>query len=420
MGNCGWSKDASDEIIVNDLVKNDACYFDRRELRDLLDKWRAENPTGRATKGELMLFFKKLSPSKASSVKADGSNPEIEVLEKVLSAMDTNHDGKIDFQEAVLGLSAFLRGDHSAKVHLLFAALDTDNSNSVSKNELRDALTAQFRLSRHDLDKLGATVDTIFGKADLDHNGTLSFEELMAIVESEASLKLHFTVADEVFHFNSPDASASKRRAALQAIAETQGLCADNGFTPQVAAEVLISLSGLSPVAIGEFLGRLDNDGFAAKCAGLFFENCKFQDTTLDEALRRMSQKLCLPPESQQIDRLVQSFAGVYCRDNPGAFPDEDAVYLTAFAIVMLNADLHSSNNKRKMTKQEFVKNISLAVPALDGATLEGIFDRVALQEIALRSGDTLGGTGTIKGQLADVGRAELMSMLSGMANVGT
>merc|ERR1712216_771531 len=128
-----------------------------------------------------------------------------------------------------------------------------------------------------------------------------------------------------------------------QALDLSPGPTPPASLKPETAAHILSSVPGLSPIAIGEFLGSTESDGFIKICSHMFFTSLELKDTTLDEALRRMSHKLCLPRESQQIDRIVQAFAETYCSANPGSFPDEDSAYLTAFAIVMLNADAHSA-----------------------------------------------------------------------------
>merc|ERR1712241_420495 len=98
-------------------------------------------------------------------------------------------------------------------------------------------------------------------------------------------------------------------------------------------------------------------------CSSKFFTGLELSRMTLDEALRRMSRKLCLPREAQQIDRIVQAFSEAYCGANPDSFPGTDAAYLTAFATVLLNTDAHTATVKKKMTKSEFVRNCSLATP---------------------------------------------------------
>merc|ERR1712187_711812 len=104
---------------------------------------------------------------------------------------------------------------------------------------------------------------------------------------------------------------------------------------PAVAAQILNEIPGLSPIAIGEFLGSKDTDGFIKSVSNQFFTSLELKELTLDQSLRLMSRKLCLPREAQQIDRIVQAFADSYCSANPDTFPGGDDAYLTAFAIVM-------------------------------------------------------------------------------------
>lgn len=59
----------------------------------------------------------------------------------------------------------------------------------------------------------------------------------------------------------------------------------------------------------------------------------------------------------------MQAFAERYCQCNPDQvknFKSPDTVFLLAFAIIMLNTDLHNSSIKpeRKMKLEEFIKNL--------------------------------------------------------------
>lgn len=45
----------------------------------------------------------------------------------------------------------------------------------------------------------------------------------------------------------------------------------------------------------------------------------------LDIALRRLLMDLCLPKETQQIDRVMEAFAKRYTECNPGLFVSEGA-----------------------------------------------------------------------------------------------
>ena len=44
-----------------------------------------------------------------------------------------------------------------------------------------------------------------------------------------------------------------------------------------------------------------------------------------------------LPGEAQKIDRIIEAFAGHFCRCNPGAIDHVDTAQILAFSLVMLN-----------------------------------------------------------------------------------
>eukprot|EP00930_Biecheleria_cincta_P024792 TRINITY_DN17700_c0_g1_i1.p1 TRINITY_DN17700_c0_g1~~TRINITY_DN17700_c0_g1_i1.p1 ORF type:complete len:148 (+),score=22.97 TRINITY_DN17700_c0_g1_i1:138-581(+) len=120
------------EETVNNVTNDANCNYDRRELRDLLNTWLGHNPSGKVSKTQILTLFLSHLPA--------GSRLDEALLEELVASLDANHDGNIGFREALLGLSAFMRGRPEAKVQMLFAALDVDSSGSVSKAELRIAL----------------------------------------------------------------------------------------------------------------------------------------------------------------------------------------------------------------------------------------------------------------------------------------
>jgi len=78
---------------------------------------------------------------------------------------------------------------------------------------------------------------------------------------------------------------------------------------------------------------------------------------SIDISIRKMLMEVILPKETQQIDRLLASFADRYHECNPGIFLNADEANFVAFSILLLQSDNHNKNNKRKMTKQDYVKN---------------------------------------------------------------
>jgi Sec7-like guanine-nucleotide exchange factor len=53
-----------------------------------------------------------------------------------------------------------------------------------------------------------------------------------------------------------------------------------------------------------------------------------------------------LPKESQQIDRIMESFAQVWFDHNPTVLLHADAVYSLSFSLIMLNVDAHNSYDR--------------------------------------------------------------------------
>lgn len=59
--------------------------------------------------------------------------------------------------------------------------------------------------------------------------------------------------------------------------------------------------------------------------------------------------------EAQKIDRIMEKFAERYCRDNPHTFASADGAYLLAFALIMLNTDVHNPMADAQLAKPDFV-----------------------------------------------------------------
>ena len=56
---------------------------------------------------------------------------------------------------------------------------------------------------------------------------------------------------------------------------------------------------------------------------------------------------------------MFQEFSSAYVDANPDKVSENpDTILVLAFAIIMLNTDLHSPNVKRKMSKEQFIRNL--------------------------------------------------------------
>lgn len=120
--------------------------------------------------------------------------------------------------------------------------------------------------------------------------------------------------------------------------------------------------AGFDPVAVGEYLGTgdtADDDTKRRAHAGVYSDDVSGRP--LVSSLRTYLRAFRLPGEAQQIDRVLQAFAGLAhmsCRES-AFLASIDATYLLAFSIIMLNTDLHNPNIRpdRRMTEDAFVRN---------------------------------------------------------------
>lgn len=164
----------------------------------------------------------------------------------------------------------------------------------------------------------------------------------------------------------------------------------DNMFldsSPRNVARFFITRKGLSKQMIGEFLGNLQNP-FNQEVLQYFCEEIDLSGLQVDLALRKFQCHFRMPGEAQKIERLMEAFADRYCECNPDQvknFKSSDTVFLLAFAIIMLNTDLHNPSVKaeRKMKLDDFVKNLRGIDDGgdIDRDILAGIYERVKGQE---------------------------------------
>lgn len=130
----------------------------------------------------------------------------------------------------------------------------------------------------------------------------------------------------------------------------------EEGDTPGKYLERLESAVARSVIA-----GILSKsaDPFAQAVLRSYTRRFPFFTEPIDMSLRKFLLEAELPKETQQVDRVIQAFADRYHECNPGIFTASDVAYVIAFSIMMLHTDAFNKNNKRKMQKQDYVKNTS-------------------------------------------------------------
>lgn len=152
---------------------------------------------------------------------------------------------------------------------------------------------------------------------------------------------------------------------------------------------------------LGEFLGG--RQSLSQECLRCVAEQMDFTNMPIDDALRLFQSKIRIQGEAQKVERLVESFSARYAVCNMDSewgsyFQEPDAIFALAFAIMILNTDLHSENLKHvkrtRMTAEQFVTNLKginskdkqtsgiAGLENLDEAMLHEIYGRILTHEL--------------------------------------
>ncbi|KAJ6633821.1 IQ motif and SEC7 domain-containing protein 1 [Pseudolycoriella hygida] len=184
--------------------------------------------------------------------------------------------------------------------------------------------------------------------------------------------------------------------------------------TPQGVARFLISRKGLSRQMIGEYLGNLQNS-FNMEVLECFAGELELSGMQVDTALRKFQAYFRMPGEAQKIERLMEIFSQRYCQCNPDVVArlrSSDTIFVMAFAIIMLNTDLHTPNLKpeRRMRPDDFIKNLRGIDDChdIDREMLLGIYERVKANEFKPGSDHV---TQVMKVQVTIVGKKPNLAM---------
>ncbi|KAF7274393.1 brefeldin-resistant Arf-GEF family protein schizo isoform X3 [Rhynchophorus ferrugineus] len=184
--------------------------------------------------------------------------------------------------------------------------------------------------------------------------------------------------------------------------------------SPQGVARFLISRKGLSKQMIGEYLGNLQSP-FCMAVLECFAAELDLSGMQVDVALRKFQQHFRMPGEAQKIERLMEIFSQRYCQCNidiVARLRSPDTIFVLAFAIIMLNTDLHTPNIKseRRMKLEDFIKNLRGIDDCgdIDSDILIGIYERVKVNEFKPGSDHV---TQVLKVQATIVGKKPNMAL---------
>jgi brefeldin A-inhibited guanine nucleotide-exchange protein len=164
--------------------------------------------------------------------------------------------------------------------------------------------------------------------------------------------------------------------------------------TPEDIAKFLFTTEGLDKKEIGAYIGTKENVDHLEAYVRMF----DFTDVAFVAAMREFLNHFRLPGEGQMIDRIVQKFAGQYYRNNNTGnntpFNNADACYVFAYAVIMLNTELHNPalNYRDRMDIAGFMRNnVGLnqtddgTAQDFDSAFQEKVFNDIRDEEIKMK-----------------------------------
>ncbi|KAJ6488639.1 hypothetical protein C8R47DRAFT_978394 [Mycena vitilis] len=133
---------------------------------------------------------------------------------------------------------------------------------------------------------------------------------------------------------------------------------------------------------LGEYLSREENLPLLKAFLGLI----DFRDKPVAEAMRELLETFRLPGEAQQIARITETFASIYFAAGPDEIQNEDAVYVLAYSIILLNTDLHNPQVRKRMTIEDYTKNLRGVNNNTDFSAefLKNIYDSIRKREIIM------------------------------------
>ena len=88
-----------------------------------------------------------------------------------------------------------------------------------------------------------------------------------------------------------------------------------------------------------------------------YLQTIQFHGYPLDMAMRYLLLYLPLPKEQGSIYRLLELFSRRYLACNPSLWDSHDQILVLCYSILMLNTDAWNTNNKVKMTREQYIRN---------------------------------------------------------------
>ncbi|GAA6008572.1 Sec7 domain-containing protein [Rhodotorula paludigena] len=151
---------------------------------------------------------------------------------------------------------------------------------------------------------------------------------------------------------------------------------------PESLARFLKTTPRLDKRLLGDFISRPD----MVDVLQSFMHLMEFEGKMICDALRELLEAFRLPGESQQINRIAETFAEVYFATKPPEIKSQDATYVLTYSVIMLNTDAHSPQVRKRMDFEAYSRNLRGVNDGenFDPEYLRAIFESIRKREIVL------------------------------------
>ena len=295
------------------------------------------------------------------SVSQIGEAPESEASENSYVKM-TGHSGETTYMNVIY--SAVQRqGGHGSVENAISPYLEMTPNVRKLPNANVDAISAIYARPQS-LTSSSSSKSNSSKKSSSSSSRKMSdFKKLMA----EVSKKRQFRVGLNLFN--------TRPEVGIEYLASKGFL----DLSAQCVGKFLFTTAGLSLEKVGDYLGSLQSP-FAMKVLSCFMQEFNFSGQRIDKSLRLLLKYVRVPGEAQKIEKIMEVFGKRYADCNPnmvGKLKNSDSIVTLAFAVMLLNTDLHTPNLKseKKMQVQDFINNLR----GVDGG---GDFDGKLLKQI--------------------------------------
>ncbi|KAG6874307.1 hypothetical protein C0995_001532 [Termitomyces sp. Mi166 len=227
------------------------------------------------------------------------------------------------------------------------------------------------------LDLLLAFVNDMAARAEsVSETWPADFPTPESLIQTKSQKKLILTGASR---FN------TKPKSGIAFLEENKLIYTDLSEDVTKARSLAYFLKGctrLDKRLLGDYISKPDNLELLKAFVGLF----DFRNKPIADALRELLESFRLPGEAQQIARITETFASAYFASGPEEIRSEDAVYVLAYSVIMLNTDLHNPQVRKRMTIEDYQRNLR---QVNDGDNfspefLQSIYDSIRKREIVM------------------------------------